>query len=109
MNTKIPKGANIRFITEFLAAHPDGCTWSEVRNALCLARGKDPKALRGQYCEYFKGPMGPVGVCCRGPAALRPPENRWVRTPSPRGQVFKLTEAGWAWLEKDRLRSATWF
>ena len=53
--TQTPYGANIAFICNYLFENP-GASFTQVRNALCIARGIDPVARRGQFCVYFVKP-----------------------------------------------------
>jgi hypothetical protein len=46
------RGDNLKFICKFLNENP-GSRTKEAREALCRARGIDPKARRGQYTIYF--------------------------------------------------------
>jgi|688.fasta_scaffold1607850_1 hypothetical protein len=45
-------GDNLKFICKFLNENP-GSRTKEVREALCRARGINPKLRRGQYTIYF--------------------------------------------------------
>jgi hypothetical protein len=46
------RGDNLKFICKFINDNP-GSRTKEIREALCIARGIDPKARRGQYTLYF--------------------------------------------------------
>lgn len=48
----VKSGENLKFICQFIKANP-GSRHKEIREALCHARGVDPKAHRGQYTLYF--------------------------------------------------------
>lgn len=48
----VKPGENLKFICQFIKANP-GSRHKEIREALCRARGVDPKVRRGQYTLYF--------------------------------------------------------
>ena len=48
----VKSGENLKFICQFIKSNP-GSRHKEIREALCHARGVDPKAHRGQYTLYF--------------------------------------------------------
>jgi hypothetical protein len=86
-------GDNIRFICTYLFENP-GARYSEVRNALCEARGIDPLTNRGHYVWYFKKNRGRSWNSRTMLSTPRPAETRWeVRD----GRYF-LTQKGLAWV-----------
>lgn len=46
------RGDNLKFICKFINENP-GSRTKEIREALCIARGVDPRQKRGQYTLYF--------------------------------------------------------
>ena len=80
------RGDNIRFICTYLFNNP-GSTYTQVRDALCVFRGHDPKKRRGQYTWYFSRPSW------RGtPRKIV----RWEK----RDRRYYLTSEGLAWVSQ---------
>lgn len=48
----VKRGENLKFICKFINENP-GSRTKDIREALCIARGIDPKVNRGQYTLYF--------------------------------------------------------
>jgi hypothetical protein len=73
------RGDNVKFICTYLFNNP-GASFTQVREALCVFRGHDPKKRRGQYTWYF----------CYDDA-------RWVK----RDRRYFVTDRGLAWVSKN--------
>lgn len=84
--TQTPYGANIAFICTYLFENP-GASFTQIRNALCIARGIDPVAQRGQFCAYFVKPN-----CNASGRSFSRSGKYWDK----RGKEYYLTELGLA-------------
>lgn len=89
----VKRGDNIRFICTYLFNNP-GATYTQIRSALCEARGVDPRARRGQYCWYFLENRGVSWNPRTYVVKPRSSEDRWRKRD---GRYF-LTEKGLAWV-----------
>jgi len=91
------KGANIKFICNFLINNP-GSTYTQIRNALCIERGIDPKAKRGQYCSYFAQYIGCLDFNYRTlhQSTVKFPYDQWEK----RDGKYYITSQGIAYLSK---------